>query len=274
MGLGSHDQRILDDLRRAGEEHPDLGTLLCFYEQLFHLQFSFKARLKEHSRAGFPVDRGIDPALLASGTPQVGFDELRIEAAPFMDLFRNIATLLIRETGYPAPEDGEPGPEKILAFARKIFESRVPLAGADRTADLVGAASALVLAPYLQLAGENIMPRIPPEAWDRGYCPVCGGTPSFAVAQAEPAFRTLLCSRCNSEWRFRRLGCPFCLERDHQTYYTGEEEGYRLYVCEACQRYLKTFDMRESAAERCLPVESIATVAMDVAAQEKGFMFF
>lgn len=274
MKFSLQDQNIFDHLSKARTAHPDLEALFHFYEQLFHVQFTFKARLKEDRHLEYLENREIDPACLASGIPQVSFDELRMEAAPFIDLYRDIAPLLIRYTGYLPPDGDEPKAETILAHAREIFNGRVPLVGAGQTEDMIRTASGLTLAPYVQLACEHIMPRITQDAWHRGYCPVCGGAPSFAVVHAEPAFRTLLCSRCNAEWRFRRMGCPFCMERDHQTYYTGEEEGYRLYVCEACHRYLKSFDMREAASERCLPVENLATVSMDVAAREKGCLFY
>lgn len=274
MSFSPQDQNILEHLYKARTAHPDLEALFHFYEQLFQVQFTFKARLKDDRHSGCLEDKKIDLARLASGIPQVSFDELQMEAAPFIDLYRDIAPLLIRHTGYLTPDSGEPQPETILTHAREIFNSRVPLVGAGQSADVIRTASGLVLAPYVQLACERIMPRITQDAWHRGHCPVCGGAPSFAVMHAEPGFRTLLCSRCNAEWRFRRMGCPFCLERDHQTYYPTEKGGYRLYVCEACHRYLKSLDMQESASERCLPVETLATISMDVAAQEKGWLFF
>jgi hypothetical protein len=274
MRIGPQDQNTLEHLHKAETAHPHLETLLRFYEQLFQIQFAFKDRLKYDRHIGYLEDKEIDLARLESGLPQVSLDELRIEATPFIDLYRDIVPLLIRHMGYPPPDSGEPQQEAILANAREIFNSRAPLVGAGQTMDLIRIASGLVLAPYLQLACEYLMPRITQSAWHRGHCPVCGGVPSFAIVLGEPGFRTLLCSRCNGEWRFRRMGCPFCLERDHQTYYPSEKGGYRLYVCEACHRYLKSLDPQESASERCLPAEALLTVSMDVAAQEKGWLFF
>ena len=67
------------------------------------------------------------------------------------------------------------------------------------------------------------------------------------------------------------LHCPFCKSAGSQTYYAGDEGRYRLYVCEVCNRYLKTVDVREWKMDLCLPVECLVTVSMDIAAQEKGF---
>ena len=109
--------------------------------------------------------------------------------------------------------------------------------------------------------------------WKRSYCPTCGGVPDFATLGAEVGARYLLCSRCNSQWLYRRLGCPFCDTTDHTkvAYYTSEDSVYRLYVCQECRRYLKTLDTRETARTVLLPVERVTTVAMDVAAQQEGY---
>lgn len=274
MTLSLQDRKILEHLDQAGSAHPHLEALFHFYKQLYGIQFAFKARLKGDGHAAFPAGMDMDLGRLSSGIPQVGFDDLHMEAAPFVDLYSDIAATLIRDMEYASPDSGVPQPETILAHAREIFDSGAPLVGSGQPADVIRTASGLVIAPYVQLASEAIMPRITQSAWHRGYCPVCGGAPSFAVVQREPGFRILLCSRCNGEWHFRRMGCPFCMERDHQTYYPGEGGGYRLYVCEACHRYLKTLDAGISETGRCLPVEALATVSMDVAAQEKGCLFF
>jgi FdhE protein len=95
----------------------------------------------------------------------------------------------------------------------------------------------------------------------------------MAALEKDNGRRRLLCSRCDSEWTFRRLGCPFCPNEDPAQlgYYPGDDNIYRLNVCERCRRYLKTIDLREAAGERCLPAERILTVGMDLAAKEAGY---
>jgi len=269
--LNSKDQNLLDHLRQARTRQAHLEELFNFYERLFQAQFDFKVRLRGKKSSAHLGQKEIDLASLAEGTPQITFDELQIDQAPFFDLYQDIVDLFIRYADDPSPTKKVPQPDTIVRYAREIFDSRSPLVSSRQPAEWVRTASGFVLAPYLQTACEFIMPRIPQGAWHRGYCPVCGGPPSFAAFTTEGGFRTLLCSRCNGEWSFRRFGCPFCLERDQQTYYPGEEEKYRLYVCGVCNRYLKTLDGRESASDLCLPVEVLATVSMDIAAQEKGY---
>lgn len=269
--LSSYDQNILDHLHKVRIRHAHLEELFNFYERLFQTQFGFKDGLRGKKAFVSLGQKEINLTSLAEGTPQITFDELNMEGAPFVDLYKNIVELLIRYAAYPPLGRKAPQPDTIVRYAREVFDSRAPLVGSSPPAELLRTASALALAPYLQTACEFLLPRIPQSAWTCGYCPVCGGVPSFSAFQEEGGSRTLLCSRCNGEWSFRRVGCPFCLESDQQTYYPGAEGGYRLYVCGVCKRYLKTLVVRERASDLCLPVEGMVTVSMDIAAQEKGY---
>jgi formate dehydrogenase maturation protein FdhE len=269
--LSSQDQSVLDHLRKARTRHASLADLLNFYEQLFQAQFDFKALLRKEYKPEYLRAKGINHAHLAEGIPQITFDELHLEEAPFFNLYKSIVELLNLRADSPLAGKKWPMPEMVAGYAREIFDSRGPLVGSSAPAEWIRTASGFVLAPYLQTACEFIMPRITQSAWHRGYCPVCGGVPAFAALHPDFGSRTLLCSRCHGEWRFRRVGCPFCLESDQQTYYPGEEGRYRLYVCGACHRYLKTLDVRQEACDLCLPVECLVTVSMDISAQEKGY---
>jgi FdhE protein len=70
------------------------------------------------------------------------------------------------------------------------------------------------------------------------------------------------------------VGCPFCGITDHTkvVYYPSEDRVYRLYVCQECQRYLKTIDLREAKHAISLPVERVTTVAMDAVARQEGYL--
>jgi formate dehydrogenase maturation protein FdhE len=167
-------------------------------------------------------------------------------------------------------------PAECLALARQRFEERQ--AGGERNepegeATLAQVSVDLALKPYLEWAAEQVMPYVDKERWKWGYCPACGGAPDFAALDAEVGARHLLCSRCDSQWLYRRLSCPFCGTTDHAklAYYPSEDGVYRLYVCYECRRYLKTVDMRETTRTILLPVERISTVALDLAARQEGF---
>lgn len=129
------------------------------------------------------------------------------------------------------------------------------------------------LRPFLRAQAQALAPWVDDSVWYRGRCPICGGEPDLAALERESGRRRLLCSRCDSEWAFRRVGCPFCGNDDpHQlAYYPSDDQVYRLNVCEQCRRYLKTIDLRQVAGERLLPAERVLTVAMDVAALQAGY---
>lgn len=271
---GNPDETILFHLGKAKSEHPELQELIDFYEKLFRIQFAFKAQHLSGEPGGTGGVREIRNQNLVDGLPQITFDELGLQLVSILPLYQSIADLLAPYLAFPRSREEDPEPERILETAREIFANRGPLVGWEKTGDFHQTVSGLVLAPFLQRACESILPRIPQNSWNCGTCPVCGGKPSFAALTEDFGSRRLLCSRCNGEWRYSRLGCPFCERKDPQTYYASEDGSYRLYLCDACQRYLKTMDIRERGSDRCLPVESLVTVSMDMAAQQKGYKPF
>jgi FdhE protein len=135
----------------------------------------------------------------------------------------------------------------------------------------VALAVGFALAPYLQRAADEILPRLDLTAWRRGHCPVCGGRPNFALLGEDTGARQLMCSRCTALWSYRRVGCPFCSTEERPSYYSSEEGLYKLYVCAACKGYLKTVDLREARSVVQPVVERLLSVGMDLAAQQEGY---
>ena len=268
MQIREPDQKILDCLAEANKRHPELRELLAFYERLFSIQFAFKSAA---ARQSADHDREIKTALLATGAPQVTFDDLNIKLADFIPLFTQVADIL--GAFFPDREKPHAGvaPELLMLKVRSMYESRKPFIESGAEFPMSDIAAGLSLMPYLQLAGEAVLMHLPPDTWRQPWCPVCGGMPSFAALARDSGARSLLCSRCSSVWHYDRLGCPFCEADKELYYYISDDERYRLYVCDACRRYLKTIDLRATEAAVCLPVESLITIAMDIAAREKGY---
>ena len=128
--------------------------------------------------------------------------------------------------------------------------------------------------PFLSAYAELLLPGVDQESWRRSYCPICGGNPDFTSLK-EDGTRWLFCSRCDAEWLFSRIGCPYCGTRNQETlgYFTDEGQPglYRLYVCDECHTYLKGIDSRVSGAEVFLPLERVCTLDLDRQGQEKGY---
>jgi FdhE protein len=86
--------------------------------------------------------------------------------------------------------------------------------------------------------------------------------------------RRLHCELCGTEWLYARIGCPFCgsEDQDRLGYLEAEgEEGFRVNLCEACRRYLKTVDRRVLVTPAPLDLEHLATLHLDLIAAERGY---
>ncbi len=129
------------------------------------------------------------------------------------------------------------------------------------------------LHPFLQAYATILTPLVDEEKWYQRLCPVCGGEPDFAYLEEKVGGLRLLCSRCDTVWIYKRGECTFCGNTDRETfaYYLGDDEVYRLYVCDKCKRYLKVIDGRHTARKPILPLQRIITIGMDIAARQEGY---
>lgn len=106
-------------------------------------------------------------------------------------------------------------------------------------------------------------------------CPVCSGKPQLCVLRSEGdgGKRSLLCSRCSTEWDFRRILCPHCAEEDHGKLPRFSAEDFphvRVEACETCKRYLKSVDLTTNGL--AVPVvDEIAAAPLDLWAAEHGY---
>ena len=271
MTISKRDQHFLTYLNEAKTRHPDLIELLAFYEQLSRAQCEFMAEVDKDS---FPANRELNFSRLTEGVPQFTFEELLINREDFLRLSIRMAGIITKHMPQYGTGGGVTTDEVLLKIAQTIFESRKPVVLSDAPPNVTSLTAGLALIPYLQRACGAMVALIPQDSWERPYCPVCGGKPSFAALDKESGARSLLCSRCNAEWLFGRIGCAFCESTEKQLYYPGEDGLYRLYVCDVCKRYLKTIDLRQAGRDLYLPVECIVTVSMDIAAQEKGYRHY
>ena len=109
--------------------------------------------------------------------------------------------------------------------------------------------------------------------WEKGICPICGSPPSISALE-ENGSRFLICGFCSHKWRFQRLCCPFCENRDSQTlhyFFQKDEDGYRIDVCDVCERYIKNVDTQKIGRFFYPPLEQVATLHLDLAARKKGY---
>lgn len=278
MPITKRDRAVLGALQAAGRQEPDLGA----YYELHRTLFEMLALARVHISAKFEmVDNAALQARLDEGLPLLSFGQVPLEPDRFARLVSAVAELLVESNPDFAEQKVPDSSAECLALARRRFkegqaihkQAGVDFGGAMGETSLAQMSVDLALKPYLEWAAEQVLAHVEEGHWKRDYCPACGGAPDLAFLGEESGTRHLLCSRCSSQWPHRRLGCPFCGTRDHTklSYYLGEDETYRLYVCQACRRYLKVIDLRKADRQVLLPVERITTLHMDVAAQQEGY---
>ncbi len=266
-------QTVSDALAEATQREPDLASYYELHRTLLELQ----ERAREEITATLEMadEEGLQARML-QGLPLVSFAQLPIEAGRFAELAVAIVQTL---TDYDVETEDQTllsDAAEWVSLAQQRFEVGQAIGERSGEAEEVTLAQAsvdLALKPYLEWAAEQVLPHVDQKRWKRGYCPVCGGAPDFATLDAETGTRYLLCSRCNGQWLYHRVGCPFCDTTDYTrlAYYPSEDSVYRLYICQECRHYLKTIDLREVARAVSLPVERVTTVAMDAAARQEGY---
>ena len=133
------------------------------------------------------------------------------------------------------------------------------------------------LQPFAQLAAEQVQhqgSRVGQGA--EAQCPLCGRRPQVGIlrAEGEGARRSLMCSLCASEWRYKRVSCPACGEDDRSklSYHRSADFPHlRLESCDSCKKYMKTVDLTIDG--RAVPeVDEVANLPLDLWAVEQGYV--
>ena len=106
-------------------------------------------------------------------------------------------------------------------------------------------------------------------------CPCCGNKPMVSVLRQEyeSSRRSLVCSLCHWEWKFRRILCASCREEEFDAlpvYSAAEFPHIRIETCKSCNCYLLSMDMTRDAA--IVPaVDEIAALPLHLWAREQGY---
>ena len=219
---------------------------------------------------------------MASGKPLLKFDELDLDWSLVEDTFNRVVATFGSFTDLfgPVPE-GLLKSKRRQKLNKKItkawFEAKslpADIAGEDISEPLLINLIQQTLRPFLISHSQALISLVSQEGWRRGYCPICGGGPDIAFLEKEVGERWLMCSRCDTQWRFQRLECPSCGNQDPKSlpFFSDDKGLYRLYVCEKCHTYLKAVDLRNAKTEIFLPLERLMTLDMDQQGQKMGYL--
>ncbi len=142
-------------------------------------------------------------------------------------------------------------------------------------ADLLWMLAQNALKPALLEWSRQLAPLAKGIRWDRGYCFICGASPTFGELRGNAQAKHLRCGQCGADWPFSRLQCTYCGNEDHAAlgllYVESEREKRRLEVCNKCSGYLKVIASFSATRPEMLVIEDLATLDLDYVAQEKGY---
>ena len=261
-------EQAVQQLEEAKGSDPEYASYYKVYQKIFSRQDETKKGITGELEM---ADRQALEGRARQGLPQLTFSQLPIESDLFHKLAQDIADIMLEYRGQEEKNDEEIIHKEIdwFSLAEERFEKH------EKTeTEFLSLVVDLALMPYLEWASERIMPHLSEKYQGKSKCPVCGGEPNFSFLEKENGARWLICSRCRTEWRYTRLVCPFCENKEpaNLKYYpAGENQTYRLYVCEVCLRYLKAIDLRKTRGDIGFLAETILTWSLDLAAREKGY---
>jgi FdhE protein len=255
-----------------------------------------------------PWVRLLDLALAAAGEPDwagtVTLAPDRPAGAPLLHgaklsgngrRLRQLLRALLRESDDLAPDasgagssnGGRTGPARpparrrldALGIARAAIEqdaSELDRLGRSAGVDSgrLSAVAQLAVIPLLATSVARLGDHVP-AGWSRGYCPLCGAWPTLAEMRGLDRSRRLRCARCRGDWQLPVLHCPYCDELRHDRLHAlvpeNEEHTRRVDVCESCKGYIKTFATLQALQPRSLSMLDLATLELDVMAQDRGY---
>jgi hypothetical protein len=276
------DSRDLAELRALREIQPALAPAIDLQIDLVELQRRLRARVPTPVA---PLGKASVGERLKAGHRLLELVELSFEWSDFRLALRQNADILRRHDSLDAADHAA-----IVGLARET-DSLVALvstwyaetavsprerathtaARKDRPA-MLDQVLQLAIRPFLARAAEVAAQGAPLDVWGRPWCPYCGADPEFAVVIADDV-RLLTCGRCEGRWPWHFVGCAWCETRDVAQLVTlaSPDRKYRVYACNICRRYLKGYDARGGRRPVIPAVDTIATLPLDAAAQQRGY---
>jgi FdhE protein len=269
-------QEALLQLGRLKKERPSLQGPADFFADVLPVLFDGASRDSAPSMTPEQAH-----AKLADGAPLLRGESIPIDRAAVRRRWIGVAAVVERRQDKRAGKalaravDQEFWDPKFIAAAvsAALVQERAEALGLD--GDLVATVVRLSLFPSLATMQQQLRPLWSELAWERGYCPICGGWPLLGEFRGLEQTRFLRCGLCAAEWKAPHLLCPFCETRDHRRlgYLTleGDEAKYRINTCDACRCYSKTISTLMPLSPPQLLAADVATLHLDLAASERGY---
>lgn len=261
------------ELRRLGQRQPELRPAVDLQIALVNLQRRVQARVPLPTCVS---NLGPDGVVPPEGRGFLRFEDLPLEWSEFRLVLRETADLLLRYEAMDAVDhrrllDVTRDGHRLEPLVKRWYEATS--SGTAHEPEAFEQAFALALRPFLARCADALQPWLNLSERRGGRCPLCWAEPEFGVFTAS-GDRHLVCGRCTARWPFHGSACPYC-GNDHAarlTAFASPDNCYRLDACDVCRRYLKSIDERRSPRALLLSVDTIATLPMDAAAIQRGYL--
>jgi hypothetical protein len=276
------DPREVAELKQLKAEQPELTSAVDLQLALVDMQRRVQGRVP---LPWIQPDPKWAAAQQQAGRPLVRFSDIPLEWSDFRLTFRQTADILHRfealdRKDYDAivalGRDGNTLESLVTGWYERtsgVGETRPRERQSEELPAGLDQVLLLALRPFLTRCAESLGQRVDLSGWHHGRCPYCGWEPDFAVI-TPAADRRLICGRCTGQWAFAQLTCPFCANDDRSriTSFATRDGKYRVNACDACHRYLKAYDGRHTTRPVMVAVDSIATLPLDAAAIQRGYV--
>jgi FdhE protein len=273
--------REVFELKQVKAAHPELATAVDMQLALLEMHRRVQSRVP---LPWLQTDPGWLETQHAAGRPVVRFADIPLDWTDFRLIFRQTADILRR---FDALDQADY--DQLLTLGRgqglqqlvtRWYEATSGVEGGDPRARAPEGVPAsldqvlvLALRPFLARCAEVLAQRTDVPTWEYGHCPFCGWEPDFSVITTS-GDRRLVCGRCLGQWAFSALACPYCSNDDRAliTSFATRDGHYRVAACDVCRRYLKAFDARRASRPALIAVDTIATLPLDAAAMQRGYL--
>ena len=272
-------QDIISHIDRLIQQRPTAKTALMPFRELVHLM----ARSTPDISA-VRIEKGMSDIQQQEGFPLFSRADLPLDYDAASDLLKKFLVHLVdagrddaegMKTALKKAEADHDWPGRLFRAILTQDEEALSHLAKEATLDpnVLLFLGKTALRPSMDRLREMVSGDMDKDKWREGYCPLCGSQPDMAYFE-KTGKRFLHCELCGEEWPFPRIKCPFCntQEQDKLGYFEAEEEeGFRVYFCRECLRYIKTIDKKAFEEVAPLELENLATIHLDLLAQENGF---
>jgi FdhE protein len=273
-------REALEQLDRLADERPSLSQPIAVLRELLPLLFASPPK-----DCGVQIEHDAAQERLSSGKPLLRGESLAINVRDFEQRWRSICRVLQRHRSDTAASqlaalvgrDNWRAAELLrLVLDGNTADIRALADAADVERQLALSVIRFTLLPVLSGIRASLAPLHAATNWSHGFCSTCGSWPLLAEYRGLEQTRYLRCGLCVGEWEFPRLQCPYCENRDHRQlgyfHAEGQQDRFRVATCDACRGYVKTVSTLGALSGPQLLVMDLATMHLDLAAADRGFM--